>query len=754
MQSYHFPKLTLPDEIGEVSAEHPITLGRLRKINETASASVKRLRSLPSSNRNPIILMAEATQHQPDTMNLPQIPASIDLESFLSEEVRQFVAQMDASSPFISHIMESLNDIVATNVRSKTAEGATTTTIADIHRLCTKEASHAIRRIYTAWSKYPWAGGALEGATIESVDYRYSATNAVKGTSESLPFKLAIFMAKKIDPRNIEFQTVVHEQKRINDCFDAMKQAYKIWQTLLDPPRCLSGDTLQAELASEDATPITYTMQQPLGDAPHLIKPSTPAEMMSAAAQAEQAECEMHDNVYVYVSGGRVLHNQAEKRSDLARHLDTVRKAEAKETKEAKKAKKAAEKLAASEAKGRNRKRAVLISTSDHEDDDGQPTPKTGRKATKSAIRKRNLSDVGDEGSDAVARKTSKTTARKHRAVDEEEDCNDGETPKKTPAPRSEARKAATKNDSSDGSSDKSSNHSKDGSSDALPQHPGSVAPDIAKRGGAAQKWLRDEDNLGKQLVMDNPKWPMPEIYREFNRRLANTPYQTEKMNTHDYRSDWIEFPRRDADGNNINDKTARKNDICWRTYESVRQHLEKHKARVNNENVVKPFTWLQITENPAAHLPKRDPPPRPIYYKDGTTLVAQLKKKSPAAEASTELASGAPLQGNKREYTSGWTPINNPFDRTSSPTDSSPAPRKRRAPKMKPQKDQPQINASEFATPVVFMQPETPDDPGHLKSAPGDNNIDDLEGFVGQQSDGEESALGDGSAGRSLPRS
>jgi len=756
MQSYHRPRLTLPDEIGEISAQHPITLERLRKINETASAPVKKRRSIPSYDRNTNkshISMVDATHSLPDAMDPPQTPAPFDLESFLSEEVRQFDAEMNASSPSISHIMKTLNDIVATIIRSKTAEDASTAEIAETHSFYTKEASHAIRRIYSAWSKYPQAGGALEGASIESVDWRYTATDAIEGGPGSLPFKIAIFMANKIDDKEIVFQTVVHEQRRINDCFDSMKQTYKIWQTRLDPPRHLSDDELQAELTSEDADPMTYTMQPPLGDAPFLSKPSTATELMSAAAQAEQAEYEMHNSVHVYVGGGRVLQNQAEKRSDMAQHLDAVRKAEVKEAKEAKKAKKAketADALAArKEAKGRNKKSAVLVDSSDHEDEDDendeQPAPKPSRKVTKSTTRKRLASDVEDDDNETPTRKTTKTTTRKRRAADVEEDGNDAETPKKTPAPRKKAKKASTKDASKDGSSDKASNNSDDGSSDSSSQHPGTVAPDIAKRGGAAPQWLRDEDNLGKQLVMDNPAWPMPEVYREFNRQLANTPYQTDKMDTHDYRSDWVQFPRRDAAGNNINDKTARKNDICWRTYESVRQHLEKHKAKVNNEDVIKPFTWPQITENPVEHLPNRDPPPRPTYFKDGTTLVPQIKKKSSAAEASAGDTPGAGLQ---RENTSGWTPINNPFDRKSSPMESSPAqPKKRRAPRTKPQKDQLQINPSELANPVVFMQPETPDNPTHLGSALGDDNIDDLNSFVRQQSDGEESSPGDDAA-------
>ena len=89
MRSYHFPKLTLPDEIGEFSAQYPITLERLRKINETASAPVKKRRSIPSYDRNTNrsnISMAKATNDQPDTMDSPQTPTPFDLESFLSEE--------------------------------------------------------------------------------------------------------------------------------------------------------------------------------------------------------------------------------------------------------------------------------------------------------------------------------------------------------------------------------------------------------------------------------------------------------------------------------------------------------------------------------------------------------------------------------------------------------------------------------------------------------------------------------------------
>ena len=715
MQSSRFPYLTLSDEIGEVSAQHPITLERLQRINRTASVPVKRRRSLHPYNRTTNtsrISMADATHDQPDTMAPPQTP--FDLESFLSEEDRQFVARMGAVSPFVSHIMKKLNEAVATIIRSNIDEGASTAEIKDIHQSYVKEASHAIRRIYTVWSKYPQAGGALGGAKINIIDYRYSATHAVEGTHESLSFKIAIFMANTIDSKDIEFQTVAHEQKRINGCRAAMKQTYKIWQTRLDPPRSLSDDALLAELTSESASPITYTMQPPLGDAPTMTKPTTPAEMMSSAALAEQAEYEMHDNVHIFVGGGKVLKNQAEKRSDLAQQLDLARKAEAKEAKEAKKAKKAQDAVdarAASKSKGHGKKSTVLVgSSSENEEVDEQPAPKKpGRKPARV------------------------TKTLKRPSEDEAEDGNDGNTAMMTPTPRKKSRKAANEDASNDVDSEKTISEPNDGS-EASPK--GTSAPENARLGGAAQKWLKDEDDLGKQLVVDNPTWEMPKIYQEFNRLLANTAYKTDKMgDAHDYRSDWIEFPRRDASGNKMNDKAARKFDICWRTYESVRQHLEKHKAKVSNPRELKPITWNQLTKNPVDHLPKRDPPPRPDFFKDGKTPVPQLEDESSAAE--DDSAEDAPM--SEPENTSGWNAINKPFGRTPSPLDSSPmpAPKKGRASKAKASKDLPRINTAEYAQPVVLMQPATPADAG--RSAPGDDNIDSVEDYVAGQSDGED---------------
>ena len=180
----------------------------------------------------------------------------------------------------------------------------------------------------------------------------------------------------------------------------------------------------------------------------------------------------------------------------------------------------------------------------------------------------------------------------------------------------------------------------------------------------------------------------------------------------------------------------------------------------VNNKNVEKPFTWEELeAENLATHLPKRVPPPRPTYFKDGTTPVDPLDEETVSED---DPAEDAPASvGNS----SGWTPINKRFGRTYTPPKSSPVlTKKRRAPKAKAkaQKEVPHIDTSLFAQPFTFMQHETPADPSHLRSpsdgedhpqdddsawmnslppveqsAPGDALYDDLDQFVVDQSDG-----------------
>ena len=721
MRSYHFPRLSLADDLGEVSPQHPITLARLKIINASDNDQTTRRRSLRSvqpTTINPDIDMTDVTQEQPETMAPPQPQTRSSAEAGLSTSSRLINAMQAVETPFVSHIMSELSRELDETIRSSLASGNAGVQVADINSACVMQGSHAIRRIFSSWSAYPHASGSLDGAIIDPTDYRFSATNSVRGIFEGpLPGRIAKSIANFIDPVDIDGETLVHEQKRIDECRLAMMKTYQLWQTRLDPPRLLHGDQLYAELTSEDVNPMTYTMQPPVGG---LSKPSTAADMMSSTALAEQAEDEMDDGYDVYVSGGKVLGTKAAKTADLARRLNATRAKEAKEAKEA------ANTLAAtakpskkSAAKGANKKKTVLNSSSDHGDVDDLPAPEPVRKSTKGTTRKCSASAMEGDGGE-----------------------NSGSA--KAPAPRQKAKKAASKESSKDASSENVSSGSKDRSSGHSSDSFIIVAPDTTRPGGSAPKWLRDEDDLGRRLIMENPDLPMPDVWKMFSSLIANTAYKTDRMEIHDYRSDWIQFPRTDRKGNTIRDKQARKMDIGPRTYESFRQRFEKHKTKVNNPDVPKPFTWESATENPVAHLPKRDPPPRPVFYKDGTTLVDPLTDEASADEPMAEDTPTSTFQGKDYNTSSGWTPINKPSDGIYSPLESSTVPtKKRRASRAKASKGVPQINTALYAQPVIIMQPETPARPGHLCSRPDnkgdDERYDTLEDFVQDQSDGED---------------
>jgi hypothetical protein len=703
-----------------------------------AGEPATRRKSLHSARSTPSHNDAESSEQVPDQPNT-MAPLQPDIRSS-AEPVAIAIIRFDAvmqqqTTAFVLHIMLQLNCKLDEFIQNNITSGGMTIQITNIHTTSLTQGCQALCNIFTGWSRYPHAGGSLAGATISPVDYRFTATNAVKsGPGDLLPRQIANQMANFVDPSDIDGETIVHEQKRIDECRLAIAKTYQTWQTRLDPTKVLENDELHAKLTAGTGTSITYTMQPPVGS---LSKPSTAAELLSSAVLAEQAEDEMHDRIDIIVSG-KTLETKAAKSADLARRLTITRTEEAKE---------AAAALAAdtkftkkSKGKGSKKQKTVLLSSSDQDDAEDVATPKSTSKATKSKGRKRPASVI-------------------------EADGDDNDASEKAPVSRKRAKRAKTKGVSHDGSGEKTFIDSNDRSSDS-PRGTITVAPENARRGGLSQPWLRDEDNLGRQLTIDHPKWQMPTIYREFNRQMANTAYQTDKMDTHQYRSDWIEFPRIDANGNSINNKTARKLDICWRTYESVRQHLEKHKAKVNNPSVEKPFTWTELeADNPVAHLPKRDPPPRPTYYKDGTTPVNFLNEDTVSEDDIVEDTPTSTFQGKEYVTTTGWTPINKPVGRKYSAIESSPVPpKKRRAPKAKAAKDVPQMDTSLYAQPFVFMQPETPADPGHLRSlsdaedrvqeedrswvdslppveqsAPGDDRYENFEDIIDVQSDGED---------------
>jgi hypothetical protein len=827
-----YPHLTLPDDIGEVSAQHSITLDGLRAINARAATNASdEAPQSSSSAANSCDSPAEVASDQPshssssaannsdsppelangsdepsqsvdsgandnDSSVEPTSSSSKDSDSSSHPEADLDAAlQQDdpiqpASSPFVAHIMSGLQAQLDRSVQIEVNASPLNAQRPAKESAQLSEGLEAIRKIYSAWSKYPPMGGAIDGAVISLTDYSNTAVLAVKGSkTHLLSRRIARLIAKTIDPCRVEGEevgTLIHEQRRIDNCLLAMKQQYVIWKAQLEPKVSLSGDELIEELTSDAAAPITYTMQPPHGE---LSQSSKPPDYFAASNLAAMAEDEAHDSMQIFVSG-KVLKTKAEKASDLAGRIAAAKAAEAKEAKETRAVE--AEALKASKAaKGRAGKKSAFAASSDVEDGDEIFPLRSARKASKTMPRKRAASALEHEDDDhaietgkgkkkAVPRKRAKISEDMVVSSDDGDDrqagdadgADGGKVSKKTARHGKSAQNDDVANESNenDGSSNESSSSSEDDSS-GNPPPIDTVALNKRQRGGAVPKWLHDEDNLGRQIIQDNPKMPMPAVWRRFNIELANTAFKTDKMATHDYRSDWIPSPRVDSNGRRINDKKARKLDICHRSYEFLRQHLEKHKARVNDKSKPQPVTWEECTKNPVSHLPKRAPPPRPTHFSDGRTLVDPptiRRRPGPSNNTAPNLPSAprgyaddtptSTYNGKQYFQNSGWAAINNLVSGNFSAIGSYPSeqPKRKRAAKGKGRAELPQSNSSPHPSSALSMQPETPNDPGHMRSDVDEDNSwmanlpparnfarkskvpETLEDFVADQSDDE----------------
>jgi hypothetical protein len=410
-----------------------------------------------------------------------------------------------------------------------------------------------------------------------------------------------------------------------------------------------------------------------------LDQPSIAAQLMSARGLTTAAEDEENDNIHIYVTGA-VLKTKAEKRADLAVQVAKAKKAEAEEA-----ARMKARTSAPAKGKGKAHKATTppVESEEDGEDGDEEIFPvekaaaekaisrkvKGDKKAAFSPVNEENDKDEEDANKEPV--KKSKANPRKRPApvADTEDADADAENAPPKPAPKKRAKSTPAGNqNANDGSPTKPGSSNTSGGT-------GTVAPKIAKRGGAAPKWLKDEDDLVKQMIVDNPTWPMPAVYREYSRRIANTPYQREGQATVEHRADFVEFPKRKNEG----DKERRKYDIAWRTYESVRQHCEKFKANVSSAISFPPYTWDPARVNLATGQPKRAPPPRPDFFNDkdntpvppadGTnellTSVSSVARSSAAGPSATvPSAAGHSNQAATSTASTGppgWNAVNRP---------------------------------------------------------------------------------------------
>lgn len=753
---------------GDIARDNPSTVERSSEVNDMTSTADTRRRStrIAAIDANIEAAPQSQTRPKPTSSRKKSLPAPPkQLSAVMAEYIAATPYQQDlyddaSSNAFVDHILAKLqrNLEKVTKIRADKIRSATQ--LDEIHRTLLIDGRDSLRSIYSAWSKYPRAGGTMDGALISLTDYRYTAHHVVRDSwpgenNDSLVFKIAKSLANIIDRIELGISTVVHEQKRINDCLLAIRKQYILWQTELDPEKVLTMNEAHNEMIADPAKPVTYT----ISGVRELNPRTTPAYMLSSKGIAASAEEEEHDNVHVYVSGGKVLKTKQQKIGELTTRINEAKVAEAKQAKDA---------LAAARA------------------------------AKTRPVRKTNppLPIDYEEITVALPRKVDSVPQRKRAAAAVDADrVNDAEGVEGTPVPTKRAKKTTGKGKGAVQESKESTPASNGGSPGSPPGSGGfgTVAPDMSKKGGAAPKWLEDEDDLGRQLINDNPQWPMPAIYREFNAQLANTAYQATDKDPVRYRSDWIEFPRTAGDGSRMyNDKEARKNDICWRSYESVRQHLEDHKAATNNDTIPKPLTWVKCKPNLAANLPKRAPPPRPTYFKDAKTPVAPARGARAVDTSSlSELTSGSTPDprpqtslftigsptsfygGREYHMNAGWTAINNPTsgDYTGF---QPPAPaighKTSRKPKARKEAAHPSLGAPQQQQ-VVFSAPETSANPSHLRSspppaepalpsierpityeeafnaqyppveqsAPGDALYDTLEDFVMDMSDGEE---------------
>ena len=649
--------------------------------------------------------------------NAPNTRGSRELRLFIA--LRHERVELLDTNPFVDSVIGQLQQAFEEQCQVDHAG----TAIIDEEQLarrkieCVKAGLYALRSILTAWLKYPAVGGRLEGAPIGVVDFMYTARSApVEQPAGQLAAQYARIMANTVDPPQDDFESAPHAQLRVNNCFLAIKKQFMALFVLLDE-YTLTDYLFDKDILSEDeAAPKTYRLSAIAA----LHPPSIAAHLTSAKGLMEAAEDEEDDNQHVFFNDG-VLKTKGEKHADLAVQVAKAKKAEMEQAAQKKVRGSASKATVPAQVKSKARKSNVspVESEENEEEEDGQAETPVKKAAVKKAVASKIKGgkkavpskeiEQGDED-DATPAKSlvEKSTANKRKrsapvANPEDADANADDTTSK-PAPKKRAKSTpAAKKTNSDKSSGKSP-------TDNIPDMTGSVAPNIAKRGGAAPKWLRDEDDFVKQIIVDHPDWPMPKIYQDYSAWVANTPYQRYGQVLVDYRADFVEFPK----GIIVGDKERRKYDIAWRTYESVRQHTEKFKSNVSNFNTSPPYTWEPAQANLVAGQPKRPPPPRPAFFNNpARTPVppATGTTAHPASSISTvrtsATATGASA-GTRRS--SGWSAINHQapvVDSTSAEVDE------------------------EAAVPAG-------------QSAEGDVDVESIEDFVAQQSASPSSAEGD----------
>jgi hypothetical protein len=652
-------------------------------------------------------------QPMPIVYHQPNTRASRELNLMIA--LRKERAHLLDSNPFVDNVTGELQGAFEALCLVDSA-GATITDRGELQRRkveCVKAGLYGLRSILTAWLKYPAVGGRLEGAPIGTVDFMYTARSAAtEKPVGQVAAQFARIMGDAVDPSQDDIEGAPHAQLRVNNCFLAIKKQFMALYPLLSPEQ-FSHYLFEEDVFGEDeAAPKTYRMSTSAA----LNPPSTAAQLMSASGLIAAAEDEEHDSQHIVVTGG-VLKSKADKRADLAVQVAKAKKAESDAAARAKVVASASKATATAKGKSKTRRQAETppVESEEDEEEDGEAVESPTKKAAakKAAARKINggkkdASSAEDEqGNEDEADTTEqpakklKINVRKRSApVDSTAAADaDADDSASKPAPKKRAKSTPATKKTATGSLPSQAGPSN------ISGEAGSVAPNIIKRGGAARKWLRDEDDLVKQMIVGHPTWPMPQVYREYSLQVANTPYQRHGQVLPGYRADFVEFPKDII----ASDKERRKYDIAWRTYESVRQHTEKFKTNVSNANSSPPYTWDPAQDNVVAGQPKRAPPPRPAYFNNAARTPVPAVDRSNAVAASLPSAIGSsasgghaqPVASASNRGSSGWNAVNRP-------------------------------------APIVDDTPEEAEDeaaPAAEESAEGDAGVESLEDFVAHQS-------------------
>jgi hypothetical protein len=350
-------------------------------------------RTTSESHNDPAASTAVTTGIAMSTMAPAQPQATVNIDTRGSRELRLAIAlrsqrvEDHPGNPFVDSVLGQLQEAFEAQCQVDDA-GIAITEEAQLQQRkleCVKAGLYALRRIHTAWSKYPAVGGRLEGAQIKVVDFRYTAHSAVVDKpDDQLADQYCRIMASSVDPIGIEDESAPHAQPRVNNCFPGIKKQFMALFHLMDPKDLKSYMFDEDVLSDDEAEPRSYQLQANLAT---LHPPSTGAYLMSSRGLTEAVEFEDDDNQHIYVTGA-VLKTKAEKHADLKVQVAKAKKIEQAEAVQARVKASAAKATATGKGKGKARKSDTPPVESEEEEEVVVDTPAKKPAAKKIAATK------------------------------------------------------------------------------------------------------------------------------------------------------------------------------------------------------------------------------------------------------------------------------------------------------------------------------------------------------------------------------